>query len=125
MLTLSVLKIAAADSTLFEHLVNQTGLQIVGARNDDPLESTVQSEAIEAMASTITESIYDRVQLSPQHKAVKQLAESLGYIVAVSEGLDQQPGTDYNPIKGQLRHPEEKEEEPTAPEEGGEEGPPQ
>lgn len=98
--------LANSDQSLFEHLMAREGLDIVGVQGSDPLEMSIQEEAVSAIASTLTESIYDPLELTQRQQNLKRLAESVGYIVALGEGLDQMSGTDYNPIKGKLRHPD-------------------
>lgn len=125
--SLKVMEVVAnGDPYLFEHMIQADGLEIVGVVNDDPLETRVQSESIDAIASMLTEDVYNPHELTPRQRALKNMAEARGYVVALQEGMDQQPGTEYDPIKGQLQHPEKKQAPPPT-QEGAEEGaaPPQ
>lgn len=119
--------LAKSDPALFKHLLRNEGLQIIGKRDTDPLNKDVQVESVLAIASTLTEDVYDQLELNPHQASLQRIAEDHGYMVAIEEGLDQHPGTEIDPIKGQLNHPE-KPTPPPQPEEGGEggeeEGPP-
>lgn len=115
--------IAKSDQRLFNQILLDEGLTIIGTVNDQPLDKTIMAEEISSIASTITNDIDDQVEMTKRQAKLKDLAENFGYIVAVQEGLDQHSGTDYNPIKGQLHHPDYDEEEES--EEGeGDESPP-
>ena len=114
--------VAVADRSLFEHLMQGVGLQVVGFNDGDPLRSSIQSESVTAIASIITEDIHETNIIDPYRRQVKTMAEELGYIVAIDEGLDQFPGSDPNPIKIQMRHPPEKQPQPPQDDEEG--GPP-
>lgn len=115
--------VAISDPPLFEHMMAQEGLRIVGVQSDDPLEMSVQEEAVTAIASTLTEDIHEPIELTRRQHSLKRLAENVGYVVALEEGLDQMPGSDCNPVKAKLRHPEEP-TTPAAPP-GGEQGQPE
>lgn len=80
--SLRVMKIATADPALFESLMARAGLR-VARRNEDPLETRVQQEAIEALASVINEDVNGKVRLSPYHRQLRTLAEQAGYVVVV------------------------------------------
>lgn len=80
--SLRAMKVASADPKLFESLMARTGLKIV-ARTNDPLSTQVQEEAVDAIASMITEDTFYGTKLSPYHKQLKILAERAGYVVAV------------------------------------------
>ncbi len=96
--SLQVLGIAAnGDPSLFENLMAQAGLRVV-PRNDDPLSTNVQEEAVAAVASIITEDAYHGVRMSPYHKQAKLLAERAGYVVMIENCGP--PGTD--PCEGEL-----------------------
>jgi hypothetical protein len=111
-----------SDRGLFEHLINREGLQLVGLKNRDPLDTAVKSEAILAIASALTESVNDFTELTQRQSYLKHLAEQYGYIVALQEGLDQMPGTEPGPIKGQLRHPTDSDSQEVPDEEGDDSG---
>ena len=116
-----VLKIIAnSDPYLFEHLVHAEGLRIVGIINNNPLDTEVQTESVLAIASTLTEDAHDQIEMTRRQYDLKRIAENLGYVIALEEGLDQHPGTEYDPMKGKLRHPPE--ENPQQPPAEGEEG---
>ena len=84
--SLSVL--ANGDPQLFAKTIRRYGFEVIGYRNIDPLEKHVQLETIESMASMITESIDEDEELNPIMIAIKQLAESHGYIVRL---IDEAP----------------------------------
>lgn len=107
--------IAKSDPTLFRQLLEERGLSIVGRQDRNPLHKTVQPETITALASTLDEDVdCDRELLK-----LAELAHRHGYIVAFSEGLNQMPGTEVDPIISQLRHPTAEEPEPAPEEEEG------
>lgn len=82
--SVDVMRIAAVDPALFEHLMARSGLRVV-RRNNDPLSTNVQTESVMAVASAITEDIHEPVQLSPHRKQLKDLAEKqLGYVVLIT-----------------------------------------
>ncbi len=81
--SLQVLGITAqGDPSLFESLMAKAGFRVV-PREDDPLSTSVQEEAVSAIASAITEDAYHGVRLSPYHKQAKRIAESAGYVVMI------------------------------------------
>jgi len=77
--------LAISDKPVFEAIMKSIGLPIIGVQTHDPLDKSVRSESIEAMASMITEDRDDNVMLDPARLAIKQLAEDYGYIVSVEE----------------------------------------
>lgn len=96
--SLQVLGIAAnGDPSLFESLMAQAGFRVV-PRDDDPMNTSVQEEAVAAVASAITEDTYTGVRLSPYHKQAKFLAERAGYVVMIENCGP--PGAD--PCEGEL-----------------------
>lgn len=81
--SLQVLGIAAnGDPSLFESLMAQAGFRVV-PRDDDPMNTNVQEEAVAAVASAITEDAYHGVRLTAYHKQAKLLAERAGYVVMI------------------------------------------
>lgn len=84
MTTLSSLRILAnSDARVFAEAIKKFGLKVVGLRNNDPLESKVQSESIHALASTMTEDVDDPVGLSKPTIQAMRIAEEYGYIVKI------------------------------------------
>ena len=112
------------DQRLFNSLLVHDGLKIVGVQNSNQLGNTIQNEAVVAIASMLTESIYDPHEMTSRQRSLQHMAESRGYMVALIEGMDQCPGTEINPIKGMLNHPDDEEEQAPAEGEEGEDGPP-
>jgi hypothetical protein len=110
--SLSVLRIiGAADPSLFDRFLQVEHLHIIGCTDPSLLHKAVQEEIVTAIASTLTEDAYTHVELNPRQQRLKALAEDLGYIVTVVEGLEQHPGTEYDPIAIPLRHPHKDDEE--------------
>ncbi len=103
--SLKVMKIIAnSDPTLFEHLLKDEGLRIVGLHANDPLEHSVQSESVEAIASVINDDeICHPNQFTQRQQSFKRLAEDLGYIIALEDF--HQAGADFDPDHMTLRHP--------------------
>lgn len=107
-MNLYMMRIAASDPNLFEHLLARAGMRVV-RRDTDPLRTTVQNESVFAVASAMCEDINDRVRISPQQKALKEMAERAGYIVMLEfspEEFEQEapedtslsPATDSEPM---------------------------
>ncbi len=117
---------AAGDPLLFEYYLTQAGLSIVGHRHSNPLEYSIQTEAVLGIAASLNYDIHDYTALTPTQQTLQNLAEEFGYLVALTEGLDQQPGTLPNPIKRMLHGDKEDDEgeEEEAPEEGADGTPP-
>lgn len=115
MLPLRIIQVAAnGDRTLFEHLVQQIGFR------------AVKGKSIEGIAAIMEDTSPPDTSVEYNHYLtnLKKIAANFGYVIT-AEGLDQHPGTDYNPIKGQLNHPEN-EQQTQQPEEDEEEtSPPQ
>lgn len=80
--TLRVMGIATADPSLFAQLMAEAGFRIT-PRNNDPLSTSVQEEAVAAVASAITESTSHGIRLSTYHRKLKTLAEQAGYVVMI------------------------------------------
>lgn len=112
---------ANSDPALFRQTLAEAGLAVVGRRNTNPLSKNVQPSSIMAMASTMTEDVNDHTELTAYQRALKTLAEGHGYVVALSEGLNQMPGTLPTPIRSLLRAEPEPPPEDGGGEEGGEE----
>jgi len=88
MANLSTLRILAnSDPYVFAEEIKKYGLQVVGLRNRDPLETRVQAESVSAIASTLTEDIDDPVGLHPATVQAMRIAEEFGYIVKVLEEM--------------------------------------
>jgi len=102
--------IARSDRQLFDRLLRAEGLQIVGRCQTDPLEKTAPAESIVALASTMTERARTHHELTARQVAITELAETAGYLVGLSEGLNQAPGTEYDPLLMKLRFPRPEEE---------------
>lgn len=77
--------LARSDGGLFCEAVRDYGLEILGRRERDPIQPTVQESLIHAVASTVTEDAYNDVELNEEQEAVYQLAEKYGYIVRVED----------------------------------------
>lgn len=81
--SIQVMSIAAkGDQSLFESLMARAGFRIV-QKDNDPLNTNVQEEAVAAVASAITEDVHRSVRMSPYHKQIKTLAEQAGYVVMI------------------------------------------
>ena len=88
MTTLASLRVLAnGDARVFAEAIKKFGLQVVGLRNNDPLETRVQNESIQALASTMTEDVDDPVGLSRDTISAMRIAEEHGYIVKVLEEM--------------------------------------
>jgi hypothetical protein len=84
--SLSVLRIiGTGDPLLFEHLLADHGLQVLGMADDEPLNKAVTEGVVAAIATTLTEDVHDYAELSPHQERLKALAESLGYVVGLME----------------------------------------
>ncbi len=115
--------IANGDPYLFEHMMEREGLVIVGRQSENPLDTLTQNESVISIASMLTEwGAHEHTEVTRRQQNLKELAESIGYIVAIEEGMDQQPGTDCDPIKSELRHPKPATPPAPAPPAEGEEG---
>jgi hypothetical protein len=105
--------LADSDPRLFAETIRQYGLEVIGLKNNDPLEKQVQLETIESMASVITESIDENEELHPTILAIKQLAEARGYIVRLIDEAPviapprtkPKPGREVKPDKEPKRSP--------------------
>lgn len=83
--TLGALEIlATSDRAVFEHVMDDIGLPILGIRRADPLNTQALPEDIESIAAELTESADEFADLDPYLAAVKQLAEALGFIVGIA-----------------------------------------
>lgn len=88
--SVQVMKImAVADKPLFEEVMNSIGLPVLGHVNPDPLEKSAQPETVNSIAAGITEGIHDPVELPPELEAIKNMAEALGFIIGLDDGLQQ------------------------------------
>jgi hypothetical protein len=67
-----------------------------------------------AIASTLSDEIHHQPNFNRRQAKLWEMAERLGYVVALAEGLDQMSGTDVDPLRMQLRHPQEEKPEPPA-----------
>lgn len=85
-ITMPVLEcLAISDRRVFCNIMEYIGLPIIGIKNTDPLNKSIQSESVAAMASVLAEDVNDYIELDPERKAIKRMAEDYGYIVAISE----------------------------------------
>ena len=82
--SIQVVSIAASDPALFEHLMNNAGFRLA-SRDTDPLQDNVQTESVSAVASMISEDRTERVQLSQYQRALKEMAEKIGYIAILDD----------------------------------------
>lgn len=115
MTSLPVLRlIAVSDPGLFEHHLRQAGLTIVGRKDYDSLRRVTQDESVLSIATLLGEGVDDHLELTPLQKQLRDIADQAGYLVGLSEGLDQQPGAWPNPIRIALNASPE-DEEPEAP----------
>lgn len=88
MASLSTLRVlAAGDPHVFAEAIKRFGLKVVGYRNNDPLETRVQSESITSIASTLTEDVDGPVSLPRATIEAMRIAEDHGYIVKILEGF--------------------------------------
>src|SRR4051812_48462410 len=95
--SLKVMTIATADPALFESLMGQAGFRLA-RRNNDPFNTQVQEESVQAVASTMIEDNYFGIKLDPYRRKLKALAESRGYVVVIENCGP--PGAD--PCEGDL-----------------------
>lgn len=102
--------IGHSDPHLFEHYLKQAGLTIVGIKDHDPLRKEMQVEAVYSIASGMTESVDDQLVMTPYQRKLRDLADDCGFLVGLTEGMDQMPGTWPNPIKAMMNADEEEEE---------------
>ena len=101
MTSFSTLRVLAiSDKQVFAEAIKDFGLEVIGFKNNDPLNKKVQVESIVAMASAITEDADDNVDIPAEVIAAKRLAEDLGYIVRLVEGYDdiESGGTITKPV---------------------------
>lgn len=79
--------LANGDPRVFAEAIKRFGLQVVGYRNNDPLETRVQSESVSAIASVLTEDADDQLDLPRSTVEAMRIAEEYGYIVKVLEEM--------------------------------------
>ena len=77
--------LAVSDQPVFESLMSYIGLRVEGKVSGDPLEKQVQTESIFAVATEITEDVFDYVECDPRLHGYKQMAEDYGYVVGFAE----------------------------------------
>ena len=94
--SIRVMRVAASDPDLFESLMGRLGFRVV-RRDTNPLSTTVQSEAVQAIASAICEDKNERIKLQPYHRQLKEMAEKLGYVV-VLEGPNWHDHEEYQQL---------------------------
>lgn len=80
--------LAKCDTSTFCNILESIGLRILGTHKFDPLDIRVRKQAIASLASNMTEAIDDDIDLAPELAAIKNLAESFGYIVETQEQPD-------------------------------------
>lgn len=73
-----------ADPPVFKQLAESAGLQVLGRKDRNALDLTARPAEIEAMASVIGESDDDAPYVDPYLLQLKELAETLGYIVGLN-----------------------------------------
>lgn len=83
---IATMKIIAADRSLFEHIMKNLGFKLTPHRYDSTGAATVQTEAITAIASVMTES-----KIPLYFNQLKEMAERLGYIALLESPLLPQP----------------------------------
>jgi hypothetical protein len=99
--SLQVMGIAAnSDPALFENLMSNMGMRVVRRRVNDPLNTSVQEEAVMAVASAICEDTNSRMRLTKYQRALKEMAERAGYIVMLEFAPDEfeEHGTGDDPM---------------------------
>ena len=102
-----ILQIAAADPALFEHLMAKSGMRIT-PRDNDPLRTSVQEEIAESIAPLISEDAGTRIRLKPEVKAIKEMAEKLGYVVVLESPYgDPRRHEEYDQLETDAREFEE------------------
>ncbi len=106
--SLSIL--ADSDARLFAETIKQYGFEVIGMKRTDPLEKDVQLESIASMASLITESIDEDMELNEIMGDIKKIAESRGYIIRLidenEESLPPPPSPPSPPRKSKHPMPE-------------------
>jgi hypothetical protein len=83
---IATMRIMAADRRLFEHIMKNLGFKLTPHRHDPTSAATVQTEAITAIASVMTEG---KVPL--YFNQLKEMAERLGYIALLENPMLPQP----------------------------------
>jgi hypothetical protein len=82
--SLAVLEVLAkCDTHTFCNILESIGLRILGTHEFDPLDIRVEEQTVASLASNMTEAIDDDIDLDPELAAIKNLAESYGYVVEV------------------------------------------
>lgn len=74
--------LAESDKKLFLNTIKKLGFVIEGKCNINPLVKSVEEARIFALSKKISEDIDEFENLSPELKAIQELAEALGFIVS-------------------------------------------
>lgn len=114
--SLAAIELSANDRELFEYLLENEGITVLGQYDPLSLDKCNSRQHINSIACYITDDINTNTDITPRQRKIINIAERCGYIVGLSEGLDQQPGIEVDPIKSALRRgnkpkPKENEEE--------------
>ena len=89
--------LAKCDTSTFCSILESIGLRVLGTHEFDPLDIRVEEQTVASLASNMTEAIDDDIDLDPELAAIKNLAESFGYIVEITEGFGHAwEGFDYD-----------------------------
>ena len=88
--------LANSDPQLFANALKKYGLEITGVANSNPLNTRARQADIASIASELTEGIYDYRELNPAQQRARQIAEEAGYIIAITESLDDWDFSEYD-----------------------------
>ena len=77
--------LAKCDTPTFCNILESVGLRVLGTHEFDPLDVRVKEQTVTSLASNMTEAIDDDIDLDPELAAIKNLAESFGYIVEIGK----------------------------------------
>jgi hypothetical protein len=81
-MSLAALKVlATSDPNVFAESIKNYGLEVLGKRNNNPLQTQVQEESVASIASALTEDVHTFRQMSADTRRAKNIAEQYGYIV--------------------------------------------
>jgi len=75
--------LAKCDTSTFCSILESIGLRVLGTHKFDPLNIRVEEQTITSLASNMAEAIDDDIDLNSELAAIKNLAESFGYVVEI------------------------------------------
>jgi len=75
--------LAKCDAPTFCNILESIGLRVLGMHEFDPLDIRVKKQTVASLASNMAEAVDDKIDLDPDLAAIKNLAESFGYIVEI------------------------------------------